>query len=328
PVELAGTTVQRATLHNFEEIRRKDIRVGDTVFIEKGGEIIPKVVKVVISHRTGAEQQVTEPETCPVCGAETARMEGEVALRCINPSCPAVIQNAILHFVSRNAMDIRGMGNALVKQLVDFGIITGFADIYNLTVPELEGLERMGRKSAENLIREIEKSRSVPYHRVLYALGIRYIGLKSARILAIGFSDIAAFQSTDTEKMAEMDGIGSVIAQSVSRFFALPQNLEMVKRLADAGLSMKTEPRTVSAGQPLAGKTYVLTGELTELTRKEATELLEALGANVSTSVSRKTTGVISGEKPGSKLRKARELEIETLDETFLNQLKQQAGEN
>lgn len=328
PVELAGTTVQRATLHNFEEVRRKDIRIGDTVFIEKGGEIIPKVIKVVISHRTGAEQQVTEPETCPVCGAETARMEGEVALRCINPSCPAVVQNAILHFVSRNAMDIRGMGNALVNQLVSTGAILGFADIYDLTAIQLEGLERMGGKSAENLVREIEKSRSVSYHRLLYALGIRYVGLKSARILAAGFPDIEALQSAETEAMAEMEGIGSVIARSVSRFFALPQNLEMVKRLADAGLSMKAKSRTVSAQQPLIGKTYVLTGELTGLTRKKAAEFLESLGANISTSVSRKTTGVIAGEKPGSKLRKAQELGVEILDEAFLKQLKQQSGEN
>ncbi len=327
-VELAGTTVQRATLHNFEEVRRKDIRIGDTVFIEKGGEIIPKVVKVVVSRRTGSERPVTEPEKCPACGAETARMEGEVALRCINPSCPAVILNAILHFVSRDAMDIRGMGEALARQLVESGMVRDFADICNLTVKQLEGLERMGRKSAENLVDEIKKSRSVPYHRVLYALGIRYVGLKSAGIIAAGFPSIEVLQAADVEEMAKIEGIGPVIAGAVHRFFSLPENRQIVKRLADAGFSMKAEPQAIPVEQPLMGKTYVLTGELTGFTRKEAGEFLESLGAKVTSAVSRKTTGVIAGKKAGSKLQKAQDKGIKILDETFLNQLKQQTGDN
>ena len=328
PVELAGTTVHRATLHNFEEIDRKDIRIGDMVFIEKGGEIIPKVVKVVVSRRTGSELPVIMPQNCPVCGAETARMDGEVALRCINPSCPAVIQNAVLHFVSRDAMDIQGIGNALVGQLVENGMIRDFADIYDLEAAQLEGLERMGRKSAENLIAEIKKSRSIPYYRVLYGLGIRYVGLKSAKILAAGFPSIESLRNAETEKMAGIEGIGPVIAESVHRFFSLPENCQVVDRLANAGLAMEAESDTTVSEQPLSGKTYVLTGELAGFTRKEAGAFLESLGANVSSSVSRKTTGVIAGENAGSKLRKAQELGIEILDERFLNQLKDQTGEN
>jgi len=328
PVELAGTTVQRATLHNFDEIRRKDIRIGDTVFIEKGGEIIPKVVKVVISGRTGSEQRVMEPETCPVCGAKTIKMEGEVALRCINPACPAIRLHSILHFVSRNAMDIRGMGEALAQQLIESNIIRDFADIYDLSVPELEGLERMGKKSAENLVEEIKKSRSIPYHRVLYALGIRFVGLKSAKILASGFPSIEALQGAGIEEIAKIDGIGPVIALSVHRFFSLPENQKLINRLYRAGLSMKAEASANPIEQPLSGETYVLTGELTGYTRKEAGDFLESLGACVSTSVSRKTTAVIAGKKAGSKLQKAQELGIKVLNETFLNQLKQQTGEN
>ncbi|NOZ12243.1 MAG: NAD-dependent DNA ligase LigA [Acidobacteria bacterium] len=328
PVEIAGTTVQRATLHNFEEIRRKDIRVGDTVFIEKGGEIIPKVVKVVLSKRNGREQLVREPGKCPVCGADTVRLEGEVALRCINPSCPAVISNSILHFVSRDAMDIRGMGDALVRQLVEAGWVGDFADIYRLTAGRLEKLERMGKKSAENLVAEIEKSKAVPYYRVLYALGIRFVGLKSARLLAGAFPSVTLLRKAGVEDLAKIDGIGNVIAQSVARFFALKQNREMLGRLADAGLNLEGKGDEKEQNRPLEGRTYVLTGELAAYTRKQARELLESLGANVSSSVSRKTTAVIAGAKPGSKRRKAEELGITILDESFLTQLKQQAGDD
>ncbi len=328
PVEIAGTTVQRATLHNFEEIRRKDIRVGDAVFIEKGGEIIPKVVKVILSKRTGREQIVREPENCPVCGADTVKLEGEVALRCINPSCPAVIANSILHFVSRDAMDIRGMGDALVRQLIEAGLVRDFSDIYTLTVSQFEKLERMGKRSAENLVAEIEKSKRVPYHRVLYALGIRFVGLKSARLLAEAFPSLELLQKAAVEDLANIDGIGLVIAQSVSRFFALEQNREMLNRLVKAGLNMKGKGDEMRQNRPLDGRTYVLTGELAAYTRKEARELLESLGANVSSSVSRKTTAVIAGAKPGSKLKKAEELGVTILDESFLTQLNQQAGEN
>ncbi len=328
PVELAGTTVRRATLHNFEEIKRKDIRVGDTVFIEKGGEIIPKVVKVVSSLRTGKEIPVQEPKNCPACGAKTVRMDEEVALRCINPACPAIVQNALIHFVSRDAMDIRGMGVALVTQLVERRLVGDFSDIYHLTVPQLETLERMGRKSAENLVREIDKSRSTPYHRVLYALGIRYVGLKSAKLLATVFPTIESLQNADVSDIEKIEGIGTVIARSVHRFFVLPENRELVHRLAEAGLSMTADLSPMPGEMPLRGEIYVLTGELKEFTRKSAGEFLESLGAKVTNSVSGKTTAVIAGEKAGSKLRKAKELGIEILDESFLKKLKRETGEN
>ena len=317
PVKLAGTTVKRATLHNFDEIERLGIRIGDTVFVEKAGEIIPKVIKVVKSKRTGSEKPITPPEKCPVCGEPTVKFEDEVAIRCINPSCPAILKNSILHFVSRDAMDIRGMGESLVDKLLEKGLLKDFASIYELKKEEIASLERMGEKSAENLLNEVEKSKQKPFHNVLYALGIRYVGQKAAKLLANRFKTIDKLINASTEEIAEIEGIGEKIAESVKKYFSLKHNLELIEKLKKHGLKFEAET-TEQKEQPLKGLTFVLTGELENFTRKEASEFLESLGAKVSSSVSKKTNYVIVGKNPGSKFKKAVELGVKTVDEQFL----------
>ena len=317
PVKLAGTTVKRATLHNFDEIKRLDVRIGDTVFVEKAGEIIPKVVKVVVSKRSGKEKVIEPPKNCPVCGEPVVQFEGEVAIRCINPSCPAILKNSILHFVSRDAMDIRGMGESLVDRLMEKNLLKDFASIYELKKEQIASLERMGEKSAENLLKEIEKSKQKPFHNVLYALGIRYVGQKAAKLLATHFKSIDNLINASDEEIAEIEGIGEKIAESVKKYFSLKHNLELIEKLKKHGLQFKTEEKE-EREQPLKGLTFVLTGELENFTRKEATEFLESLGAKVSSSVSKKTSYVIVGKNPGSKFRKAVELGVKTVDEQFL----------
>ncbi len=322
PVKLAGTTVKRATLHNFDEIKRLDIRIGDTVFVEKAGEIIPKVVKVVKSKRSGNEKEITPPEKCPVCGEKTVQLEGEVAVRCINPSCPAILKNSILHFVSRDAMDIRGMGESLVDRLLEKSLLKDFASIYQLKKEDIASLERMGDKSAENLLNEIEKSKQKPFPNVLYALGIRYVGQKAAKLLAAYFKSIDRIINANEEEIAEIEGIGEKIAESIKKYFSLKHNLELIEKLKKHNLQFEIKEEKEKP-QPLKGLTFVLTGELENFTRKEATEFLESLGAKVSSSVSRKTDYVIVGKNPGSKFRKAVELGVKTVDEQFLINFKE-----
>ncbi len=317
PVKLAGTTVKRATLHNFDEIKRLDVRIGDTVFVEKAGEIIPKVVKVAVSKRSGKEKAIEPPKNCPVCGEPVVQFEGEVAIRCINPSCPAILKNSILHFVSRDAMDIRGMGESLVDRLMEKNLLKDFSSIYELKKEQIASLERMGEKSAENLLKEIEKSKQKPFHNVLYALGIRYVGQKAAKLLATHFKSIDNLINASVEQIAEIEGIGEKIAESVKKYFSLKHNLELIEKLKKHGLQFKTEEKE-KGEQPLKGLTFVLTGELENFTRKEATEFLESLGAKVSSSVSKKTSYVIVGKNPGSKFRKAVKLGVKTVDEQFL----------
>jgi len=314
PTPLSGSTISRATLHNEDEIRRKDIRIGDTVIIEKGGEVIPKVVKVVKEKRTGKEVVFKMPKRCPVCGGRIYRPEGEVAWRCININCPSQIKRRIQHFASRNAMDIEGMGSALVEQLVDNGLVKNLADIYELKLEDLMGLERMGRKSSENLLRAIEKSKERPFDRVLFALGIRWVGTKAAQALADTFGSIDRLMSASYEEIAQIPGEGGVLAESVINFFKDPKNVALINRLKKAGLRFKKE-KEKKRPKPLSGKTFVLTGTLKRWTRPEATELITSLGGKVTSSVSKKTDYVVAGENPGSKWTKAKALGVKIIDE-------------
>lgn len=317
PVELAGSTVSRATLHNEDIIRAKDIRIGDTVVVEKGGDVIPEVVKVVTERRTGAEREFRMPAKCPECGADVVRLEGEAASRCVGGmACPAQVREGILHFASRDAMDIEGMGPSLVAQLLDAGLVKTVADIYDLKLDDIARLERMGRKSAENLLGAIERSKSHPLHRLVFALGIRHVGERSARDLAEHFGTMDRLAAATYDELTDVPDVGPKVAESVLAFFREARNREILRRLADAGVNMKeTEKAVPSAESPLAGKTVVLTGTLERFTRKEAEEAVLARGGKVSSSVSRKTDYVVVGKDPGSKYDKARELGVTILDE-------------
>jgi len=323
PVELAGSTVSRATLHNEDMIRAKDIRIGDTVVVEKGGDVIPEVVKAVADRRTGAEREFRMPEKCPECGADVVRLEGESAYRCVGGmACPAQVRESILHFASRDAMDIEGMGPSLVAQLIDAGLVKTVADIYDLKLEDVAALERMGKKSAENLLSAIEKSKSHPLHRLVFALGIRHVGERSARDLAEHFGTMDRLASATFSELTDVRDVGPKVAESVLAFFREPRNREILRRLADAGVNMKEAEKGVSAGKsPLAGKTVVLTGALERFTRKEAEEAVLARGGRVSGSVSRKTDYVVVGRDPGSKYEKARELGVTVLDEREFERL-------
>lgn len=314
PVQLAGSTISRASLYNEDEIRRKDIRIGDWVLIEKGGDVIPKVVKVIKEKRTGKEQEFKMPETCPVCGSKIVRYPGEVAWRCINIDCPAQLKGRILHFASRQAMDIEGLGEALVNQLVDKGIVKSIADIYELKMEQLIRLERMGPKSAQNLLNAIEKSKKREFARVLYALGIRFVGIHAARLLAERFNSIDDLKSASFDKLASIEGIGPITAKSVIDFFQNPRNVDLIERLKKAGLRMQKEEKTPQE-LPLLGKNFVFTGALENFTREEASEIVRSLGGRVSSSVSKNTDYVVVGKDPGSKYRKALELGVKIINE-------------
>ncbi len=312
PVHLSGTIVSRATLHNEDEIKRKDIRIGDWVIVEKGGEIIPKVVKVIKDKRTGEEKEFRMPETCPVCGGKLVREEGEVAWRCINVSCPAQIKRSIQHFASRNAMDIEGLGPSLIDQLVDKGLVKDYGDLYYLDPKEVAKLERMGKKSTENLMRAIEKSKTRPLARLIFALGIRHVGIHAAGILAERFKSIDKLKEATFEELASIEGIGPIMAKSIVNFFREKKNLEVLEKLRRAGVKMEEEEKKEGV---LAGKTFVFTGALSKYSRHEAQEKVIALGGKVSSSVSRNTDYVVVGENPGSKYEKAKKLGIKIINE-------------
>lgn len=321
PVELAGTTVSRATLHNEDEIRRKDIRVGDAVLIEKGGEIIPKVVKVLDERRTGAERRFHMPERCPECGAHVQRSEDEAVSRCVGASCPARLRESILHFAARDAMDIDGLGDVLVGQLVELKLVQDLADLYALDAGTIESLERMGRKSATNLVAAIQESRNRELARALYGLGIRYVGEKAARVLADTFGDIDAIASAPLEDLLKAEGIGEAVGGSVVAFFGEEQNRRLVEKLRGAGINFKQPQRKARGETPLAKKIFVLTGTLSRHSREEATKLIEERGGKVTGSVSSKTSYVVAGTDPGSKLERARSLRVPVLDEEELERL-------
>lgn len=314
PVLLAGTTVKRASLHNEDEIARKDIRVGDHVIIEKAGEIIPQVIRVV--HTSGYQRGPVfkMPNHCPACNSPLERVEDEAAWRCNNLACPPQMRIRIEHFASRDAMDIDGVGSALVDQLVSAGLIQSYADLYDLTVEKLLPLERMAQKSAGNIINAIQASKSQPFERVLYALGIRHVGVTVARDLANALGSLDAIRSADTDTIAAVHGIGIKIAESVTRFFNDPQSAELIDRLIDYGI--QTEFKSAkSESNILEGKTFVLTGTLPTLTRSEAGDLIEKHGGKTSGSVSKNTDYVLAGDAAGSKLEKANKLGVTVLNE-------------
>ena len=318
PVHLAGTVVKRASLHNEDQIARLDVRIGDTVTIQKAGEIIPQVIGVVLHKRTGDEKAYAFPRKCPECGAAVTRagLSGEdVVWRCSNPECPAKIRGSLEHWCSRGAMDIEGGGEALVRQLVEADLVKDVAGLYDLALDQLTSLERMGEKSAQNFLDAIEASKSRELWRVIHGLGILHVGAGVAKALARQFPSLAAIASASAEDLKEIDEVGDVIAQSVSQWFQLPQNRALIDRLRKAGLKFESDTYRAVVTGGFTGKTFVLTGTLPTLKREEAAAQIEALGGKVSSSVSKKTDYVVAGEDAGSKLAKAQELGIQVLDE-------------
>ncbi|MDR4945264.1 NAD-dependent DNA ligase LigA [Neobacillus cucumis] len=322
PVKVAGTTVQRASLHNEDLIREKDIKIGDKVVVKKAGDIIPEVVNVLADQRTGDEVDFHMPTHCPECESELVRLEGEVALRCINPKCPAQIREGLIHFVSRDAMNIDGLGEKVISQLFAEKLISDVADIYKLTREQLLALERMGEKSVTNLLKAIEASKDNSLERLLFGLGIRLVGAKAAKTLAQQFMTMNQLAQATKEELTSINEIGDKMADSIVSFFEQEEAGELIHELAEAGVNMEYKgAKPVSAEESnslFAGKTVVLTGKLEQLSRNEAKEKIEALGGNVAGSVSKKTHLVIAGEDAGSKLTKAQELGIEVWDEERL----------
>ncbi|GIN87954.1 DNA ligase [Heyndrickxia sporothermodurans] len=319
PVRVAGTKVQRASLHNEDLIREKDIKLGDYVVIKKAGDIIPEVVNVLVERRTGEEQEFLMPSHCPECNSDLVRLEGEVALRCINPKCPAQIREGLIHFVSRNAMNIDGLGEKVISQLFSHQLIHDVADIYHLQKDQLLELERMGEKSVNNLLAAIQQSKSNSLEKLLFGLGIRHVGAKAAKTLAQQFGNMDVLISATRDELTSIQDIGEKMADSIVAYFENEEARQLIDELKQAGLNMSYNgPMPVQAESMtsvLAGKTVVLTGKLEQLNRNEAKEKLEALGANVTGSVSKKTDLVIAGADAGSKLAKANELGIEVWDE-------------
>ena len=327
PVQVGGATVSNATLHNMAEVERKDVRVGDTVIVRRAGDVIPEVVGVLPDRRPADAAQVSLPRVCPACGADVVRVEGEAVARCSGGLyCPAQRKEAVRHFASRRAMDIEGLGEKLVDQLVDRGLVRTVADLYALSPAQIADLERMGEKSAENLVHAIERSRRTTLARFLFALGIREVGEATARTLARHFASLDAVTAADEEALQGAPDIGPIVARHIVSFFAQPHNREVVAALRAAGVEWEEgEPRVVPT--PLAGQTFVLTGTLSTLGREEAKSRLLALGAKVAGSVSARTRYVVAGADPGSKLERARELGIEVLDEgAFLGLLQRAEG--
>lgn len=317
PVQLAGTTVKRASLHNEDEIRRKDIRPGDRVMVEKAGEIIPQVVAVVNPDAEDRQEPFSMPADCPACGSELSRIEDEVALRCNNPACPPQVRIRIEHFASRTAMDIDGLGEAVVAQLVEQRLIETYADLFTLRTEDLIPLERMAEKSAQNLVDAIEASKKQPFERVLYGLGIRFVGNKVAKDLAKSMGSVDAIMNASEEELSDIDSIGPRIASSVVSFFENDENREIIQRLKEYGLSLEAQQTEVSSSA-LEGFTFVITGTLPTLKRKEASDLIEQNGGKVTGSVSKKTTYLLAGEDAGSKLDKAKKLGVTILEENQL----------
>lgn len=314
PVQLAGTTVSRATLHNEDYIKMKDIRIGDTVIVHKAGEIIPEVVRTLAEKRTGAEEAYVMPTVCPECGAPAERYESEAARKCTNPQCPARGREGLFHFVSRGAMNMDGIGPSVLTSMVASGLVRDVADLYTLTKEQLLTLDRVGDKSADNILSAIETSKEAGLARLLFALGIRHVGVKAAAVLAEHFGSMEALIAADYEAMVALDDIGQKIAESVIAYFSDEDNLRIVKRLDMYGVKM-TEEKAERTATTLAGMTFVLTGTLDTLTRNETGAMIEAVGGKVTSSVSKKTSYVVAGREAGSKLTKAQSLGIMVLNE-------------
>ncbi len=315
PVSVGGVTVSRATLHNEDEIRRKDLRIGDTVLVQRAGDVIPEVVKTLAAERTGPEHLFVMPGICPVCGEPVLRLENESATRCINASCPAQVKASIRHFASKKAMDIDGLGEKLVAQLVDRGHVRSYADLFCLKKELLAGLERMGEKSAGNLSEALEKSKSVPLSRFIHALGIRHVGESVSALLARRFKSIQGLVAAEESVLSDIEGVGPVIARSIRAFLDHKRNQEALKRLLESGLILIPVWEAPKTEGVFKGKTVVITGSLERMTRSEAKAAVEREGGKVTGAVSRGTHFLVAGEDPGSKLRKARDLGIEILEE-------------
>jgi DNA ligase (NAD+) len=321
PVLIGGTTVRNATLHNMDEIERLGVKIGDWVQVERGGDVIPKVVSVIKDdkdHPRGTQEFVM-PEKCPVCGTKVVRTEGEVDYRCVNANCPAKLRETILHFASRGVMNIDGMGDALVSQLTERGLVKNVADIYKLTKADLLSLERMGDKSAQNILDEIEASKKLPLERVIYGLGMRFVGERTAQFLAEHFGSMEALEQASVEELQNVNEVGPRIAESIVEFFSIAANRKLIERLREAGLTLSGEKK--QRGTKLADKTFVLTGTLARFTRDEAKKMIEDAGGKVTGSVSKKTDYVVAGADAGSKLDKAKELGVAVIGEKELEQL-------
>ena len=323
PVKLSGSVISRATLHNEDFIRAKDIRIGDRVVINKAGEIIPEVLRVVVEKRTGDEKEVEIPSVCPECGWRVERQGEEAAIRCTNPHCPALGREGLIHFVSRDAMNIDGCGPSVINALLDAGLVRDAADLYSLRKDDLLKLERMGEKSADNLLAALAESKKNELDKLLFALGIRHVGAKVARILATEFGSMEKLQQAQPEELAQIRDIGDKIAESVVTWLNVPANIDLVERLAAAGLTMTFTPTASQEDNPFFGKTLVFTGTMPTLGRAEAKTMAQDVGAKVSGSVSKKTDYVIAGAEAGSKLEKAQQLGVTIIDEAeFLRLLK------
>jgi DNA ligase (NAD+) len=320
PVPIGGTTVKRATLHNQDEIERLGVKIRDWVLVERGGDVIPKIVKVVEdkSHPRGTHF-FEFPATCPECGGKVVRAEGEADHRCVNAKCPAKLRESLLHFAARGVMNIEGMGESLVNQLADRGLVKDVADIYSLTEEKLLSLERIGKKSAQNLLSEIENSKKLPLERVILGLGIRFVGERTAELLAEHFGSMDAFVGASPEELQQVNEVGPRVAAAITEYFSEPRNRELVERLRKAGLKFEREKK--KRGTKVAGKNFVLTGMLQNLSRDEAKKMIEDQGGKVSGSVSKKTDYVVAGSDPGSKLDKAKELSVAVIDEDQLRAL-------
>ena len=322
PVLLEGTTVSRATLHNEDEIKRKDLRAGDRVIVEKGGSVIPKVLQSLPEKRKGNEKVFKMPSTCPVCGSELEREEGEVAWRCENAACEAQVERRIEHFCGRDAMDIRGAGPAVVKQLLDEKLIHDYADLYTLKEKDVADLERKAEKSAQNLIGQIDESRKRTLRRLVFGLGIRHVGVHVAEILATRYKDIWAVSEAAEEELTVIDGIGPIVAHSIAAFFDTASNVKIIKKLEKSGVNLKRlKEEEPSDEQPFLGQTFVFTGELKGYSRKEAEDIAKKLGAEAAGSVSKLTSYVVAGEAAGSKLKKAKELGVPVISEEDFNEM-------
>jgi len=320
PVSIGGTTVRNATLHNMDEIQRLGVKIDDWVQVERGGDVIPKVAKVIDDkdHPRG-KRDVEVPEKCPECGTKVVRTEGEVDYRCVNANCPAKLRETILHFASRGVMNIDGMGDALVNQLTERGLVKNVADIYKLTKDDLLSLERMGDKSAQNILEEIENSKRLPLERVIYGLGIRFVGERTAQFLAEHFGSMEALESAGVEELQNVNEVGPRIAESIVEFFGIAANRKLVERLRDAALRLTGQKK--QRGTKLAGKTFVLTGTLAHFTRDAAKKMIEDAGGKVTGSVSKKTDYVVAGADAGSKLDKAKVLGVTVIDEKEMEKL-------
>jgi DNA ligase (NAD+) len=324
PVHVGGVEVRRATLHNLDEIERKDVRIGDTVLVGRAGDVIPEVVQAIAERRTGAERRFAMPERCPECGGKVVREEGEVAHRCVGLACPAQLRERLRHFASRGGMDIEGLGDKLVAQLVERGLVHDFADLYRLEASTVAELERMAEKSAANLVAAIERSKAVPLRRFIFALGIRHVGEHVARVLAEHFGGVEPLAGATEEELQQAIGIGPEVARAVREFFADPANLAVLDRLRGAGVKPRAEVERTS--NALAGKTFVFTGTLATMSREEAEREVARRGARAASSVSKATDFVVAGENPGSKAARARELGVRVLDEGEFRALLGEAG--